>query len=378
MSCIKKFLIATTLCASSLAFADTPHTSKVVKKNIHNALFFVGKLMPVKTVAINSPISGHVETMNFSYGQVVHKGDLLMTLESSEFSKNLQSAFQKYLTAKDKYNNDKETFAGTKMLYKAGVTQRNTYLSSQSSFNSDVVAFYQAKIALEDMLQKAHIDKDMVEAIKLGNIDDVKKMLNYRLAGYKIRSKLTGIALYPGQTGEKSNQKLNVGKDLKEGQTVLTVGSLKGYKATINVSEVSINKIKVGMPVTIRGDGFPGITLHGKVSHVSSQASPKHGNNGSGSQFEVSVTIDPSLKTSGNDQVRIGMTCRVSINSSQKDQLVVPMSALAEKNNRTVVIRLKGGKQENVPVQIGNTTPDGHVIIHGNIKPGEQVLLNDD
>jgi len=334
--------------------------------------------MPIKTVAINSPISGHIESMNFSYGQIVHKGDLLMTLESSEFSKSLQTAFQKYLTAKDKYNNDKETFAGTKMLYKAGVTQRNTYLSSESSFNSDVVAFYQAKIELEDMLKKAHINKDTVESIKLGNIDDVKKMLSYHLKGYGIRSKLTGIALYPGQTGEKGSQKLAVGKDIKEGQTILTIGSLKGYKATINVSEVSINKIKVGMPVTITGDGFPGITLHGKVSHVSSQATPKHGNSGSGSQFEVSVTVNPSDKVVGLDQVRIGMTCRVSIKNSDKDQLLVPMSALKEDGRRTVVTRLNNGKQETVPVQIGNTTPDGHVIIHGKIKPGEQVILHDD
>ncbi len=364
-------LMPTALLASTHSFAT------VQKKTIDNALFFTGKLKPIKSIAVNSPIAGHIQSISFSYGQLIHKGDLLLTLESSEFSKNFQTAFQKYLTAKNKYNNDKETFAGTKMLYKAGVTQRNSYLTSLSSFNTDIIDYYQAKMQLEEMIDKANLSRKHVESLNLDNTDAVKKMLSYHLTDYKIRSSTPGISLFPGDSGSgKSNQKLTIGKSIKEGETLLTIGSLSGYTVSLNVSESSINKIEKSMPVTITGDGFPGITLQGYVSHVSSQANPSQ--NGRSSTFQVLVSVDKLPKLANPMMhIRIGMTCRASINISQKNQLVVPISALIQQGNSSVVSRQVGDKLETVPVQIGNTTPGGLIIIHGKLNPGDKVLLHD-
>ena len=69
------------------------------------------------------------------------------------------------MQAKDAYQNGIEKFAGDKALYNAGVNSRETFLSNQSTYENNVLKFYQARYQLGKILRQADIDPKKIQKL---------------------------------------------------------------------------------------------------------------------------------------------------------------------------------------------------------------------
>mgnify|MGYP002624990643 CR=1 FL=1 len=157
---------------------------------------------------------------------------------------------------------------------------------------------------------------------------------------------------------------------------MLTIGDLTGLATTINVSEININRIKVGAPVKITGDAFPGITLDGKVVTVSSQANPGTGDQASISLFAVQIKV-PSITEKQRQTIKVGMTAKVEIDIKKPPQILLPINAVTQREQKTYVTVIdKDGKHKQVEVTTGETTTTDVTILKG-LSVGDRVVVND-
>lgn len=339
-------------------------------------LYFSGTLSPINTFAVISPVSGSVVSVNFNYGENVTAGQKLLVLDSKSLSDNYRKAVQDFLQKKQAYIDGKTRFDGNEALYKAGVLAKDTYTSSKTDFENKALDYLQAQYSLEKVLHLAGVDPKKIEALSLSDTKRVNQILETRFQHIDILATHSGIALFPLQhqssSGGHSSGKIIVGDTIKEGQLLLSIGDLSGLSADFDVSEVDIDRIHKGMPVTVTGSAFPGIELKGYISSVSSQANQ---NGGSGlSMYAVGIKI-PNVTAAEMQKIRVGMTAKFQVDIKLPAHILLPIAAVKNQNGETVVTIVDAsGKQKTVPVVTGETTLT-HVVIISGIQPGDKVVV---
>ena len=150
------------------------------------------------------------------------------------------------------------------------------------------------------------------------------------------------------------------------------------------VDETDIGKIKVGQEATFTVDTYMNKTFTAHVSKISqtdtgnswdtTNTGSTTSSSSSASVIYYYVTLDVD---DPNDELRLGMTARVDINTSEKDNaVVVPIAALKTNNNGAYVIVVhEDGSTENVTVTTGIYS-DEYVEITQGLSVGEKVSVS--
>jgi HlyD family secretion protein len=136
----------------------------------------------------------------------------------------------------------------------------------------------------------------------------------------------------------------------------------------VQITEVDINRVKVGQPVTLSFDAISGKEFNGKVSSVAKVGTPTSG--------AVNFTVTIEL-TDATEEVRPGMTAAVNVVVDQlTDALLVPNRAVRLKSGQRVVYVLRGGALTTVPITIGSISDTFSEVTAGDIQVGDEAVLN--
>jgi HlyD family secretion protein len=389
---LKRCLVSVIVGASLFGLAgckDKTNTTTVkqqvvtVKKQVTTTnLYYNGTIEPISTISATSPVDGRIAAMDFSYGQEIKKGQQLVSIDSQTLSTNFQSAVSDYLTQKNTLSTQKISYAGSQALYKAGILQRNTFLTDKSTYETTIMNFYQKKLALQKILKQVNMSPTQFENLSISDTKEVNKALSRRFKHLPVYSLGSGVALFPipSQTNSDSNdtngQTLIVGSSVKQGELILSVGDLSGYKVSFMVSEVDVNRLHAGLKVSVTGVSFPGVTLAGKIISVASQASSSAGGGGNIAQFQVVVEI-PKVSAAAQKVIHIGMSAKVDIGIKNPPRIMLPISAVSTNKGSSVVsVQASDGTTKLVTVTTGETTLQDVAIISG-LKVGQKVIVND-
>lgn len=338
-----------------------PKQVTVKRKVMHDRLYFSGKLKPIDTLNITSPIEGVVVKKSFEYGAKLQKGQLVVELNSKQLAKDFNQALTSYLTSKDNYLKSRAKLDGSRELYKMGIISKNEYQNDESQFNQNHIEFLKSKYSLDEFLKYddspgAH----SVESLTLKDFKHIDKAFQAKRRTLKISTPLSGVALMPDSS--EATKKVEVGSQLKLGDVILSVGNLEGLSTELEVSEVDVVKIKPGQAVGITGVSFPGIRLEGKVVTVDSQATPAQGSGVP--TFMVKVVV-PKLGQEARERIKIGMSAKVTLDVSKKDVLLVPLEAVYERQHQRFVDILQKGRVQSRPVKTGQTLFDEVEVLAG-------------
>ena len=352
-------------------------------------LYYKGSLAPIKTSSVLSPVDGRITTLFFQYGDAIKKGQKLALINSTKLADDYRQAVTKFLQAKEAYNNSAQSLQGTEALHKAGVISDDQYSTSRSQSDTNALNFYQARYDLEKVLRKAGIPSEEIEKLQITEAKVVSRVLQRKFSSIAVKALADGVALFPVQDQSSSDDggknsdhsgKLAVGSEVKEGQLILSIGDLSGFSATLQVSEININRLKPGLKVVVTGDAFPGITLHGSVRSVARQANPSQSGGGGGSSlsmFNIEVAI-PNITKAERASIHVGMTADFEIDIKSPAKILLPIKAVFQKDGQSMVtiIDAKTGQQKTVPVITGDTTLTDVSIVKG-VKPGDKVVIHD-
>lgn len=159
-----------------------------------------------------------------------------------------------------------------------------------------------------------------------------------------------------------------VGDQVTPGKVAFRLDDLSRLLVDAQVSEIDINYIQVGQPVTMSFDAVPGKAYDGVVVEV--------GRAGSVAQGAVNFTVTVEL-TNADERVRPGMTAAVNVLVREvKDVLVVPNRAARVVDGQRVVYVLKNGQPEMVEIRLGATSDSVSEVIDGELKEGDLIVLN--
>lgn len=351
-------------CGSSAPKKQVAQAYVVKKEVVHKKLFFTGTIQPLHESSITSPIDASLETMYYHYGQLVKKGDVILTLNSSELQKQYNETLTDYLKAKDSYTVAQSKFTGTQDLWDAGLLSKNNYLSEKSNLATARVSMMQASRKLSEMLEKMDDgSKKSLSALSLTQFDKVNQALSSKHNQISLKAPAEGILLYPPKGNDDKSGRLVVGSMVKSGQVIALIGDLTGISIEIDVPEVDIDKIYAGMPATVTGIALGGQVLRGELVAVNAQAST--GSGGALPSFSAVVEVK-ALNEEQRRWIRVGMSASIELSSDSNNQLLVPINAVRQEKGQSVVkLKDKSGSTKTQIVTTGIAQADKVVIASG-------------
>lgn len=149
---------------------------------------------------------------------------------------------------------------------------------------------------------------------------------------------------------------------------VIELFDLSRFFVEVEVSEVDINKIEKGQPVTLFFDAILNREYEGEVVEV--------GMTGTSVQGLVNFTVTVEV-LNPDERIHPGLTAAVNIVTREvEDVLIVPNRAVRVRDGQRVVFVLRGGIPEEIEVELGESSDTHSEILAGDLEEGEFVILN--
>jgi RND family efflux transporter MFP subunit len=157
------------------------------------------------------------------------------------------------------------------------------------------------------------------------------------------------------------------GQQVGSGAEAITLADTSDLELTVNVAEVDIDQITVGMPASIALDALPGQSFDGVVERVAPASDP----NQSVVNYPVTIQLtDPNL-----GKVRSGMTAVATLtNQDAVDGLLAPRSAVQETDGRPTVTVVRDGQAFVTPVTTGEIQGEWIVVQADDLQAGDEIV----
>jgi len=158
------------------------------------------------------------------------------------------------------------------------------------------------------------------------------------------------------------------GDQVSAGSTVYRIDDLSSLLVDVEVSEVDINTVSVGQPVSLSFDAILGSEYHGEVTQVAQAGTVSAG--------VVSFKVTVELKDA-DALVKPGMTAAVNITVKQLDGVVlVPNRAVRLSNGERVIYLLQDGTPTKTTIRLGSSSDTMSVLAGGDVNEGDTIILN--
>jgi HlyD family secretion protein len=164
------------------------------------------------------------------------------------------------------------------------------------------------------------------------------------------------------------------------GALMIRLDDMTRLNVDINVSEIDINNIQVGMPVQLVFEAIPDIIrsnngsitqpegYQGQVTQVTSYGQESQG----GVIYRITVEI-----TNPDQFIKPGITADADLVLRElKDVLLIPSSAIRFSAGSRVVYLLQNEQPTPIPVQIGASAGSKSEVLAGDLAEGDQILVD--
>lgn len=318
---IKRYL------ASVQAPAVTVSTMKVSPLSWQPKLRSVGSLRAQLGVNVTTELPGMVQTISFTPGAVVKKGDLLVQLNAGTELGQLHALQSQVQLAKITYERDKAQF--------------NVHAVSKQTVDSDEWNLKNLTAQVEQ--QAATVDKKTIRAPFSGHL---------------------GI------------NNINPGQYLNVGDTITTLQALDPIYADFSLPQQALAKLQLGQIVNVVTDTFPKQIFKGKITTIQPAVDTATRN------VQVEATLpNPEFK------LKPGMFVQVEVDAEKpQNYLTVPQSAISFNSYGDIVYIVKdSGKKDSknqpillakeVFVTVGDSRGDQVAILKG-LQAGDIIVTS--
>lgn len=334
-------------------------TEKVQRQNIQKVVNAAGEVRAIQLVTVGAQVSGKIETLYVTVGQVVKKGDLIAEIDSTTQQNEVD-------INKAKLNSYEAQLAAAKVSLKIAEKKykRTQALRKQNAASAEDLE--DAEDAYETAKSKVTELDSTIKETEI-SLSTAETNLGYTKITAPLDGTIVSVPVKQGQT-------INAAMDTP---TIVQIADLSQMEILIEISEGDISNIKPGVKVTysILGDLNniyettlksidPGLTLL------------------TNNEYTEVVGSDEAIYYYGrlvvpNDRgvLRIGMTTQnVIYEDSTEDVLTVPATTIKnEGQGKFVEILTKNGVEKRSVV---TGVSDGlNIEVKSGVKEGEEAVL---
>jgi membrane fusion protein, multidrug efflux system len=321
--------------------------AKPIKRTIVDQDEYVGRFVPVNVVEIRARVSGYLDQIHFTDGQIVKQGDLLFTIDQRPYQNTLEQARANLETAKSNLAFTQSDLARGQQLVRERTISEQIYEQRSQAFRNAKASV----AANEAMVRQAELDLEYTElrAPITGRIGD---------------RRVTQGNLVMGGTGGTTLLATIVSIDPIRFEFTFDEGALLRYqRLATGTGEVAGLG---GTPVRIKLLDETEFSHPGRVDFVDNVID------------RASGTIRGRAQFSNADGLFTpGMFARVQVSASSPYQaLMLPDAAIATEQARKFVYVID---QDNIArlryVTLGQAVDDLRVIKDG-LTDGDRVVIN--
>ncbi|PID67158.1 MAG: efflux transporter periplasmic adaptor subunit [Fusobacteriales bacterium] len=380
----KKFLKI--LCVASILFLIScgkeekkevirPVKIEEVKTNGSEKLVldFPSKVSATNETRLAFKHSGTIKKINFEKGTFVKKGEVIALLDEEDYKLNLEVFSKKYDSAKAMANNAKLQFARAEKLYKAKALSKKDYddivakkTVAISMFKEATAGLKNAKNTLRETKLVApydgYIDKKLVDVGSVVNAGfPVVSFISDNISDIKINVSLKDIKNL--ENAEKIIFKVDRAEEKKNKEYLLKIKNISQtpditkltYPVTLTFKEIGATA-ETSSPVALDG--------------VASPHNPDKKNKNLEEKKDVATEQTSSHIFSAGETG----TVKVEVKRELGTDILLPLSAIFEKDKETNVYLFKDSVAVKTKVKIGNLTQDNKIIILEGLKNGDKVI----
>lgn len=255
------------------------------------------------SVSISAKVLGRIAILGTDEGDTVHTDQVLIGLDDSNLRAQEASAqagldlAQKSIPlAQVEVNRAQDDYTRTNVQYKSGIVTKEQYDHAQKALEA-------ARAQLSIALSRISSAKAQLGVVKA----DLQNTI--------VRSPMDGVV---------AKRWVLSGDVVQAGQPVFTIYDLKNIWVTANLEETKVGHLRIGDPVEIDVDAYPGAKFTGKVFQIGSFTASEFSlippNNASGNftkvtqRIPVKITIVDTPSTFvGDPELKPGMSVEVSV-----------------------------------------------------------------
>ena len=400
----------------------TVQSGQVVRQDLTSIVTASGEIRPKNYTNVLGEGIGKITDIVVKEGDHVHKGDVLLHLESIQpgadvqaqiasvegseaamkaASANYDAAVATLSQRQSDLEKAKLDWARSQSLYKEQLIAKSDYDTAHATYNSAAAALEAAKAQVEQTRaarEQSRLIADQARAV-LAHQQDVLRKTTYR-------APIDGIVSY---IAVRVGENVVPGIQNATGSFLMTISDMSTVTSEVKVDETDITNVRSGQPADVTIDAIPGKSFHGHVTEVgelailrsSGQAATTQttANTQEARDFKVIVTLD-----NPPDSLRPGLSSTAKIQTAQKKAvLTIPIQSLAvrtqqeldeaahpnAKGNVTLaaakpsstgqktdiqgVFVIRNNKAQFVPVQTG-ITGSTDIEITGGLKETDQIV----
>jgi HlyD family secretion protein len=315
-----------------------------------------GYVTPRRRATVAAKVTGKIKEVFIDEGVHVTEGQILATLDDSDYQVSLRSAqAERDATAASvadlevQLGNAQRELERTRQLVQQGVQTTQSLDTAQTLVNRLKAQIIQAKAQIQAAEAKISIDKQNIE-------------------NCVVRSPYTGIVVTKdAQPGEMISPMSAGGGFTRTG--IATVVDMKSNEIEVDVNENYIARVKPGMRVSATLDAYPDWQIPSHVRTVIPTADRQKGT------VKVRISFDKL-----DDRILPDMGVKVAFLSDeptpqQKSAVVavIPQTAVKTTDGQSAVFLFHGDTVERRAVRAGSTRGSDVEILAG-IAPGDLVV----
>ena len=279
----------------------------VASGEIRTGPLLSGELRAAREATVRAKMPGSVLEVRAEEGQTVQRGAVIARIEARPLQDALVSSQSAVRSAEQSLAVAEREADRTASLVKGGaLAERDLELSRTA------VAGAQAQLA------------------------DARA----RLAS--VRQQLDDAVVTAPIGGVVSGRPVNAGDVVSPGTPIATIIDPSSMWLEASVQSEFLSALKIGTPVEFEVRGYPGQTFDGHIERIAPAADPV--------TRQVTIFVDvPNTR----GKLVAGLFAEGRVTSERRQAIVVPATAVDTGGQSPWVLRLRDGKAERVPVQVG-------------------------
>lgn len=286
-----------------------------------------GRVEGLSRVEISASTMGIIDTIAVAEGDTVHRGDLLLALETAEAAASLDEAEASAYSASIAWTQADRARDRAEALFEAGLASEEQLMAAREAAQTAWASVLRARAGVE------MAENELSRRTYTSPMDGIVTALNV-------------------EQGEMAV----VGTMNNPGTVLMTIEDMSTLAVRVRMVESEVVEVEAGMPAEVTLDALPDTTFDGEVTAVGLSSTSAGLSADEVAEYEVTVLLpcaDPRLRS--------GMSAQVEIVTAARDScLFVPVQCVVPREDPgdstreiDVVLRISGGRVESVPVRTG-------------------------
>ncbi|MBV8491470.1 MAG: efflux RND transporter periplasmic adaptor subunit [Candidatus Eremiobacteraeota bacterium] len=392
--------IAVLIVAAVVAKGGGSHSTAVPMKTLAYTTFTVklpenGVVQHERTETIPVLISGNIGHMYVQAGSSVADGELLATIynptvaydaagsqaDYSSAAANVAAARTQEQNARVGYqaqvDTNKSTLDEAQRIYNADVQLYDNKAIPRQQLDQDKAKLDQARVAYEQSVEQARLGavsgyngSSVQSAIAAAEKARIVNEQNQEQAAFSnVRAPFSGVIQTVTSQPNDPLRPLQAGDAVTAGQALFTIAGGNGYIVRAQVDEQDAIDVRVGLPVLVTGQDFPGKTIHGRVEYIAPVATKSTDASSTAKQVLTTIALDSSPAF-----LRDGMSADVDIlTTNVPHALVVPNDAIVKDGGKSYVFVVTNGKAQKRPIVTGRAA-DAQTLVRSGLSAGDKIV----